>query len=205
LDLSPSIHLEAGRRYELEFAFSREKVPGTLQFTGRSMFREYSLPSSGEPLAFGNQPNNARTVDLWTSEPEGDDVKIRFIPKLQDGNTVDFADFGSFVLREVDLRREAVEIVSFLPFRADVRSETSALLETPRMFMPGYAASVDGHKAEVLRSTEGLVSVPVEPGTHSVSLWFVGPLLLRFSFWAATCAWAATLLVAALAIVRPKN
>ena len=205
LDLNPSIHLEPGRRYELEFAFSGENVPGTLQFTGRSMFREYSLPSSGEPLAFGDQPNNVRTVDLWTSEPDGDDVNIGFIPKLQGGNTADFADFGSFILREVDLRREAVEIVSFLPFRAEVRSETHALLETPRMFMPGYVASVDGHNVEVVRSTEGLVSVPVESGDHSVSLWFVGPLLLRISFWAAICAWAATLFVAVFSAARPRN
>jgi hypothetical protein len=205
LDLNPSIHLESGRRYELEFAFARKNVPGTLQFTGRSMFREYSLPSSGEPLAFGNQPNNPRTIDLWTSRLDGDDVKIRFIPKMESVNVTDLANFGSFTLREVNAGRESVTIVSLLPFRANVRSEAPALLETPRVFMSGYLASVDGHNVEVLRSTEGLVSVSVEPGDHAVSLWFVGPLLLRFSYWAAICAWAAPLFIAILAARRPKN
>ena len=80
LDLSPVIHLEPRHRYGLEFHFAQESVSGILQLSGRTLFREYSLPFSGEPLAFGSGPGSSRTVGLWTSAADGDDVQVRFIP-----------------------------------------------------------------------------------------------------------------------------
>ena len=98
LDLSPILHISPGLRYELQFVFSKEEIRGVLQLVGHSLFREYSLPSSGEALAFGSGPGNSRSVDLWTSDPSGDDVQVRFIPTLAGAKPSDFARFGSFAL-----------------------------------------------------------------------------------------------------------
>jgi hypothetical protein len=156
-------------------------------------------------LAFGDGPNNTHDVGLWTSDPAGDDVTIRFIQTGPGAKASDIASFGSFELRQIDSGSEPVETTSLVPFRARVKSDVPALLETPRMFMPGYMASVDGHQTEVFSSKEALVSIPVEAGVHSVLLWFAGPSTLRFSYWLAICAWTSALLLGAFAGLRPRN
>ena len=202
LKLETTVHLVRGRRYALEFRFDRDDLHGILQFSGRSMFREYSLPSSGEALAFGSGPANSRVIALWTSDPAGDDIRIRFIPTAPGEKPKDFASFGSYKLFEIDPSQEPVEVSSLFPFSAQVRTETPAILETAHMFMPGYKATVDGQQAEALRSDAGLVAIPVPPGVHTVSLWFTGSVLLRISYWGAIVAWAAILGLTALASVR---
>jgi hypothetical protein len=202
LKIESSLHLDFGKRYALEFAFARDDLVGILQLSGNSMIREYRLPSSGEALAFGSGPGNARRIALWTSIPAGDDVSIRFIPTGPGAKPEDFAQFGSFKLLEIDPGQEPVDVTSLVPFSATVRSEGPSLLETPRMFMPGYRASVDGHAEDVQRSEAGLAAIPVPPGTHSIVLWFKGTFLLRASYYSAIAAWSAMLVLTALASAR---
>jgi hypothetical protein len=202
LRLGASVHLDPGRRYALEFAFERPGIQGVLQFSGTSMFREYSLPSSGEALAFGSGPGNAHRIALWTSDPAGDDVTLRFIPTAPGEKPEDFERFGSYRLVGIDPDREPVDVRSLMPFGARVRSDASALLETPRMYMPGYLATVDGRPASVSMSQAGLAAVQVPAGTHSVSVWFRGRTLLRASYVCAILAWAGVAILAALASFR---
>ena len=117
----------------------------------------------------------------------------------------DFAQFGTFALSELGSSAESVSLQSLIPFTADVRSETAALVETPRVYMPGYHAAIGGHDAPVTESNQGLASLSVLPGDHAVSLWFVGTALLRLSYWVAVCAWAAIALTAGIAAFRPRN
>jgi hypothetical protein len=196
LDLSPKIHLEAGHRYGLDFTFAQRNLIGILQFTGRSMFREYALPSSGEHLAFGVGPKSSPTVNLWTTAVGDDDVEIRFIPQLAGAKAKDFASFGAFRLREIDPRNEPVDVISLVPFHATIRTNIPALLESPRVFMPGYFATIDGRPDYVDCSKEGLAEVSIPPGIHTVILGFKAPLLLSLSYWVAMLGWAATLAMA---------
>lgn len=205
VDFSPTLHIAAGRRYELEFSFAREDAVGILQLIGRSLFREYSLPSSGEALAFGSAPGNSKQIDLWTSDHSGEDVQIRFIPTLPGANPTEYKAFGSYKLCEVDSGTEPTTVQSLTPFTAEVRTHSGVLLETPRVFMPGYHATVDGHAAVVVPSYEGLASIPVHPGDHTISLSFVAPALLRMSYCTAICAWAAILLLGIKSAVRTRN
>jgi hypothetical protein len=205
LDLSPILHISPGLRYKLQFDFPKEDIRGVLQLVGHSLFREYTLPSSGEALAFGSGRGNSRSVDLWTSDPSGDDVQVRFIPTMAGAKPSDFAQFGTFALSELASSTESVSVQSLVPFTADVRSETAALVETPRVYMPGYHAAIDGHDAPVTESHQGLASIPVQPGDHTVSLWSAGTALLRLSYWAAVCAWVGILLTAGIAAFRPRN
>jgi hypothetical protein len=205
LDLTPTIHLERGHRYSLEFGFAKENLVGILQFLGGSMFREYALPSSGEPLAFGDAPTSSRMVGLWTSSAEGDDIEIRFIPQSPGAKAKDYVAFGFFSLREEVPSSEPVEVTSLMPYQATVRTAVPALLESPRVFMPGYVASIDGRSVDVARSKEGLAEVSIPSGTHTVTLSFKAPLLLGLSYWSAICGWATILLMAAIAAFRLRN
>ncbi len=202
LRLGTTLHLERGRRYVLEFAFNRDDLQGILQFSGNAMFREYVLPSSGEELAFGSERANAREVTLWTSEPAGDDIAIRFIPTAPGEAPGDFKKFGSYRLFGIDPDRQPVSVETLLPFVAHVRTEVPALLETPRMFMPGYEATLDGRRAEVLRSDAGLAAIAVPPGYHAAELWFKAPIPLRISYWAAIACWAGVIALAVQALAR---
>lgn len=205
LDLSPILHISPGLRYGLKFNFPKGDIQGVLQLVGHSLFREYTLPSSGEALAFGSGRGNSRSVDLWTSDPSGDNVQVRFIPTLAGAKPSDFASFGSFALSLLGSSTESVLVQSLVPFTADVRSETAALVETPRVYMPGYHATIDGHDAPVTESQKGLASISVQQGDHTVSLWFAGTTLLRLSYWAAVCAWVAIMLAAGIAAFRLRN
>jgi hypothetical protein len=209
LKLGTTLHMERGSRYVLEFSFSRDDLQGILQFAGNSMFREYVLPSSGEDLAFGSERANTREVTLWTSDPAGDDIAIRFIPTAPGAAPGDYAKFGSYRLFGIDPSRQPVVVETLLPFIAHVRTDVPAILETPRMFMPGYEATLDGQRAEVLRSDAGLASIAVPPGPHTAALSFEAPALLRISYWGALACWAAVLALAAgglaRAFARPRS
>ena len=76
-----------------------------------------------------------------------------------------------------------------MPLRARVQSPAPALLETPRMSVPGYVATVNGVNAPVHKSQQGLVTFPVPAGESRVVLRFVGPLALRIAFWLSFGAW----------------
>lgn len=197
LDLAPPMHLDPGHRYRLGLVFAHAEVPGILQCVGRSMFREYRLPSSGERLSFGSAPPNTPDMDLWTTDSAGDDVSLRFIPDQPGPDPEALTEFGSFQLSELLPAQQGVEVESLMPFRARTRAGSPAVLETPRVFIPGYDAWVDGQQVGVIRSPDFLVGVPVPSGEHTVAVAYSGPPRLRISYWAALLAWAATLWVLA--------
>ena len=90
-----------------------------------------------------------------------------------------------------------VQVTSLLPLRMTVRSNEPALLETMRVFIPGWTAQVDGRDVPVQRSAEGLVAVEVPAGRSHVEVAYTGPLLLRVTFWANLSA-AVSVVVAGL-------
>jgi len=187
LDLSPRLHLDPGSHYTLEFEFRNPKLAGILQIVGRSLFREYSLPRSGERLAFGSGPEQSHVLPLWTTEPHGDDVELRFIPQGGVPSSMERAGFSRFRLLRQD-RKEPIELIGLIPLRLRVTSSTPAWLETSRMFIPGYDALVDGKRVPVRPSKEGLVTVPVGPGAKMVVIRYLGPFWLRASYWVSLTA-----------------
>ena len=102
--------------------------------------------------------------------------------------------FARYRLQRIDEQALPVRVSSLIPYRATVRSPDAALLETPRMFVPGYAATVNGAPVAVRKSAEGLVAFAVPQGESQVELRFAGPLPLHLAFWLSAAGW----LVAAL-------
>jgi hypothetical protein len=191
LDLKPALRLEPGERYRLELSFAHPDVPGTLQCAGRTFFREYLLPSSGEPRSFGSGPTNSPDMDVWSSDPAGDIISLRFIPSQPGPVAASLAEFGTFHFYERVPGEEPVEVTALLPFRARVRTPSPAILETPRMYMPGYEAWVDGNPVAAVSTPDLLVGVPIGAGEHTAFVNYAGPMLLRISYWGALLAWAA--------------
>ena len=95
-----------------------------------------------------------------------------------------------------------VAIVDRGPNHLDLHVVTSAegYLVISEMWMPGWVASMDGAKSEVLRANYTFHAVHIPPGTHDVHMvykprpWFVG-LGITLATLAALAAWGACALI----------
>lgn len=192
LDLSPALRLEPGRRYLLVMDFPDRAVSGTLLVEGKGFFRLYSLPLSGEPRAFGSGPESSRVIPLWTSSGQPVEARLRFVPS-GGAPPSSYSPFARFELREYRSADLPVHVESLIPYRARVRSDAPAFLETPRLFVRGYEATVDGRAAPVYVSRDGYAIVPVEPGTHEVTVSYRAPGAVQMAYWVGVVGWLALL------------
>lgn len=198
--LSPSLTLQPGRRYTLEFVFAPKSYVGILQLSGRTFFREYALPHSGEALAFGSEAPHNPTLPLWTTASEPETITLRFIPT--DGTAPQtFAAFAAIRLREINDATATVNVTAQLPFRATVHAPQPAWLETPRMYQAGYQATVDGRDATVKKSPQGLAMIELPYGAQTITLTYQAPMLLRVSYVTSLLLW----LLACFLIVRLRR
>lgn len=195
LNLQPSLTLEPGQRYELTFEFLEKNYTGILQITGRGFSREYVLPASGNPRAFGTGPEATRRLVLWTTRHEPVKVQLRFIPTKSGIEAETLSPFARFHFERIDDVHRGIALKSLIPYHATVRSPQLALLETPRMFVPGYTATVRGMSVPVQKTPEGFVAVAVPAGESVVEVRFTGPLMLRMAFGLSALTWLFTGLV----------
>lgn len=182
----PPLRLEPSRTYFVRFLFGPQPAHGTLQLLGRYIYREYPLPISGEAHAFGMIGPRRNGFSLWTTAPVADDVDIRF---YNQPDTPAPRDLGAVELVSVDQNRLPLRLLSVHPYQIVVKSSVPTWLETPKLFIAGYSAEIDGKPAPVERSPDGLVMIPVPAGQHRVHLNYVGPIALRTSYWATIAAW----------------
>ena len=177
--LTPAISIEPNKRYLLTLKFLSPPFKGVLIMEGDHFAREYPLPSAGESRGFGMEPGNDRSLSLWTTDPEGTEIRMTLL------GLNDTGVFAGYELREVDPRSFPVELERLLPMTGRVRAGEAAWLETPRRFIPGYKASMDGHPARVGESPEGSVMIETPAGDHEFKLRYPGTPFLLASFWSS--------------------
>ncbi len=97
--------------------------------------------------------------------------------------------FGRVTVEWLESAKRVVQLDSLVPFEVDVQSEHAALLETPKLFIPGYRATVNGDAARVEQTGEGFVGVVVPAGHSVVRLDYPGDLVLRAAFWTSAIGW----------------
>ncbi len=168
LPAAATIELPGPAEYLLEFAFANPQVQGEITIQGASIDRAYTLPLSGGVAGFGATPESAKTIPLRLNEPGPTPI-----------NLATSAAGVSFRLLPVDRARLPVRIHGQIPYTATVQAPAPGFLETPRMFLQGYAAAVNDQPAPVQKSPEGLALVPVPAGQSKVVLTYPGPPLLR--------------------------
>ena len=89
--------------------------------------------------------------------------------------------FGSYTLKEFNPTDLPVVIENWAPYRARTTVATTSYLETPRIFLNGYHAEVNGRKVPVSRSPNALVMIPLQEGENLVELSYPGPWTLRLA------------------------
>lgn len=191
LDLGATLTLEPGRRYRLDFEFASEPVAATFQLTGQSLRREYPLPSAGGPRGFGMKPGNRAALTLWTDQPAAELVNLRLVGPGLARSPLRGKVFARVRVSVVDPAALPIELQSLLPLRARVRADAAGYLETPRAFLPGYRATVDGRDVRVQSSPDGLAMFAVPAGEHQVELRFAGTPALHAIFWLGVIGWLA--------------
>ena len=192
--LQPPLALEAGRRYALRLEFAQPGVEGTLQLKATDMFREYMLPDSGAVIArrgpseaFGSGATNSHVVPLSAMGGNLFSPQALFIARSRSSEAVPFAKFSLYRYEPQDL---PVSVESWIPYRARVHSAQAAFLETPRMWLKGWRASVNGHWAETSRSPQNLVMFPVGAGISHVTLDYHASAILSTAFWGCALGWS---------------
>ena len=177
--LAPAIRIEPYHRYLLTFNFLCQPFDGVLSMDGEHFHREYPLPSAGGERGFGMQPGNDPSVELWTTDLEGTEIRLSLF------GMKDLQAFAGFELREIEPSNFPVELEGYLPLSGRVQAGEAVWLETPRRFIPGYVASIDGRPAQVANSPEGSVMIETPAGDHEFRLRYSGTPLLLAAFWAS--------------------
>lgn len=193
-DLSPHLTLRPGRRQLLEFDFGTRHYAGTLQIEGAHFFRQYLLPASGESQAFGSKPSLPHWLPLWTTTDHPEEIRVRFIPGAGAAALAPPV-FARFRWHVVNPRMLPLRIESFAPLRLSTSLRRAGLLETFRMYFPGYHAKVDGRPAPVKPSPYRLVAVSVPAGVHTVEIDYRPPWALRLAIVVSALTWLGLVLV----------
>ncbi len=191
--LKPPLLLEPRKHYALRLEFAQPDIVGTLQIANDGIFREYLLPDSGSgmerrgpPRSFGTTPTSGRVIPLAVDEKGAGSPNTLLITvrKTRDNFTA-----GRFWLYSYDRSRLPIRVDSWIPYRAHLNAPKAAYLESPRMWLRGWRATVNGRPTATERSPENLVMIPVPPGESAIALDFVPPLAVSVSFWIGLGGW----------------
>jgi hypothetical protein len=185
-ELRPPLTLSPGSSYLLKFNFERVPPPGTLVVTGRNFFGEYPLPTLERPDAFGAVPMGNSNISMFVGDPMSDRVSIRFVgvPGYRQ-----FAPLATVEVVQYHSENLPFRILDLIPLRISVRARKEGWLETPRIFIDGYRATINGEAVQVKRSPDGLVMARVPAGRSLMELSYPGTALLKVSFWMSFFGW----------------
>lgn len=199
LNLSPSFLLAPGERVLMRFRFQDRVYRGVLVMRGPgSWYREYRLPEAGfGPKSFGTDPARPKTVALWNSSDQPQPVNFVFIRGGSTAAETAPPDFAEVSLQSYDPATLPIRTLKLVPYyRAMLTVAQPAYLESIRAFIPGYAATVNGHPQPVLPSPNHRVMIPLSAGDNLVALKYVGTaglwtaLAVSGLAWLGLLAWA---------------
>ncbi len=174
------------------FDFMGREPRGELELKGHTLRRLYTLPSSGSEKAFGAGPQNGQTIAVKNYDDEPDLVAMKFVPDpISSDRRSTSKPFARVTIEPLEDRGRVVELRSLLPFRAIVHADRKAILETPRVDVPGYRATVNGLEVAIVHTGEGLVGVPLPAGVSEVRLDYPGPAVLRLAYGTSVAGWLA--------------
>jgi hypothetical protein len=188
--LSPRITVLPHRHYLLALDFGDKDAPGVLVLAGAAFYRAYNLPVSGEAFAFGATPQSSWVLPLSSSRDSPLELSLSFSNGAPGVDLAHFRNFARYELIEYDPGRLPMRLKSLLPYVALVRSPSKGWYESFRYFTPGWTAKVNGRPAEVSRSPNGLIAVPVGAGESEVRLLYRPPAPLLASYWLTWATWA---------------
>jgi len=209
--LRPAPSIESGKHYALRLNFMNQSDTGTLQIMGEKLFREYTLPDSGAgmgaqvgpPQSFGTTPTSSYVVPIYTNTSNA--LQLQMTQILPDRPKTAEFDSVNYELWKYDPQKLPISVQSLAPYRVRVFSTKATYLETPRMWLSGYSALVNGERLSVSRSPSHLCMIPLEAGESSVELNYNPPIYVWVSYWIAITGWGILLIIFLLKLLIRKN
>jgi hypothetical protein len=190
LNLAPRLTLAPGEHVLVRFEFLPKDYSGWLIIRSQHTYREYQLPDAGWRHAFGTGRERSKTLSLWNSGDTPEELSFSFQRPAASG---EFGDFARIFVSPYRPELSPVRTISLRPYRVEADLPTPGWLETPRAYLPGYVARVNGREVEPSLSPRWLMRVPLEAGRQVVELDYRGTFLFRLTWWISTAAWAGVL------------
>jgi hypothetical protein len=176
LHVSAAVTIEPGATYLLQFDFhSQTPVPGVIVVSGPGLDRVYELPDYGGDASFGQGGKHSPVFPLENSTGKTENVDLDFYPKDGAPAMAGLLPYASVSLIQYPRSALAVQVQSWMPYRARVQAAEACWLETPRSYQSGYVATVGGTPAQVSKSPDDLVAVAVPKGASEVELAYRAP------------------------------
>lgn len=180
------LRMQPDKRYMLRFRFRSSGYKGMFQLIGERFLREYWNPGLG-----------TEEIPLWTSDPNGKEITLRFIGKFIGACSKEidncWAELRSISFGAYEHASLPVQVSSLMPYSAEVEVDQPAFLETHRLYLPGYHATVNGVTVSVARSPEGMTMIPISSGRNEVTLDYAGTPAMRYAFVLSTVSWCGVL------------
>jgi hypothetical protein len=194
-NLEPKFEIPAGEHLLLRFEFFDRNYEGYLSMAGPEYFqRTYYLPESGFfEKSFGVAPSRPKVLSVWNTRSTSQEVAMAFMANSVPEAGKPFGDFARIRLQRFKPDDLQIKMRSLIPYRADVALETPAYLETPRIFIPGYSARVNGRAVKVEASPDYLAMVRLEPGNNEVEIRYRGTTVARLFLVFSAGVWLAEL------------
>ena len=206
LYMTPKLKVAPGERQAWVFEFGNKPYQGNILLRNLTGFyRTYQMPAAAvSAKGFGYEPGHSKMLAVWNSTTREEEVEMVFLRNEVPAGDPEFGPFARmsvFPYRPDELRIKTVHLIP--DYEVAVSTDEAVMLETPRVFTPGYSARVDGHAAAISRSPDGLVMIPLAPGTHRVRLAFQGSVGLRMALGVSVLAWCGILWTLVWPRIRP--
>jgi hypothetical protein len=189
--LTPGFTLAPGERKALRFLFSAGDYAGTLILRGTAgWYREYQLPEAGfGALSFGVAPARPKVLAIWNSGAQPQAIEVQFARAADKPGAVPPRNFAEVAEQSYMPGALRVRTDALIPYRATVVLERAAWLETPRAFIPGYWAKVNGTPVEVLASVNHRAAIKLGPGENVVVMTYPGTVGLWVAWSVSAACW----------------
>lgn len=183
------ITLPAGSLTVLNFENLPPGLPGMLEIRADGVPWDYYLPynENGGSEAFGTGPHCRKSLLVRNSGSAEKIVEIYYYPpaELQDKEIA----LGTVTACPVLMRNHYFSFKNLVPLEMDLDAPYPVVVETPRIFLDGYTAQVDGRERPVFKSPQGLVALSVPAGAHEVTIFFKAGTLLKSCYRLSLVAW----------------
>jgi hypothetical protein len=173
----------------LTFADLPSDFSGTLELRASGVSWTYPLPyaNAGGDQAFGAGPGRRHSLLVRNSDLRPKVLQLYFWPQAELQNQrISLGTLTSYTVAASD---HYFSLDKLLPLEINLVAPYPVVVETPRIFLKGYTATVDGRAAPVFKSAQGLVAVSVDQGPHQLRVDFEADPLLKWSYRGAEAAW----------------
>ena len=179
--------IEPKKRYLLAFRIFNHGYQIDLHTSGKNLFRV----CRGQPTPFVySKSDEIHATPIWTSGNEPIDVSVSLIGSCLEAECS--AEFVQEGFGQYDEQGLPIKLSSMMPYAVEVSADRNVSVETYKMYLPGYEATVNGRAAKVLKSPEGNAMVAIPAGRSVVELQYRGTKPMRVSWWISLLGWACT-------------